>query len=112
MTGYLPVGSVIRVDDTKLIILGNTTAPEDGKLTDFYLVAKYPLGYMGSKSVSAIKVDDDYKVEFEGYSFAEADKYLAAKRKFNNSLKTISVEDARKVVENLNALVKGGKSDE
>ena len=75
----LPLGTIIKVNEHKLCILGYTTAEKENASVAGYFVASYPLGYINVDKMFFIpRYQEDLEVIAEGYRTADSGKALNA----------------------------------
>lgn len=63
----LPIGSVVRGRDFKLLIIGYMMANVEDKVVTGYKAVKYPRGFAGMESLGILMLDEVQEVLFEGY---------------------------------------------
>lgn len=79
MDNILPIGTVIEINDSKLIVLGYREH-ETAKYEFTYVVGFFPFAFTGnSKSLSLLKIDADYKVVSMGYIDPATERFLLDK---------------------------------
>lgn len=92
MDSLLPIGSIIEVNEIKLIVMGYREFIAD-TYKFFYIVGVFPLGFTGApQSVTLLPVDASYKIIFRGYESASVKKYLETKSKVFVSLHNVDLE--------------------
>ncbi|MBQ4528368.1 MAG: DUF4176 domain-containing protein [Clostridia bacterium] len=106
MSEYLPVGSIINVNDTKLMIIGYELVDKDDKFVDGYTVVKYPMGYMKNESLFFVSVDAEFSVEWQGYSYDDGNEWLEANKRFSDSIKSLDYQDAKNHLEYIITAIK------
>lgn len=72
----LPLGSVIKVNNHKVCIIGYGSADKEGKSVCGYFVALYPLGFTGIDKVLFVPHDTNFEVIAEGYKTVLSEKIL------------------------------------
>ena len=73
----VPIGSVVRVQDVLLVVVGHRLARDEDAIGLCYELVPYPLGFVNARSLSlmpASRVDD---VVLEGLRTQQGDEYLA-----------------------------------
>lgn len=79
MKEYLPIGSVVEVNDIekKLMIVGFSQVIQDDTLQMYdYVTVIYPLGVFSEKSFYFINSEDIKEVIFTGYDDEERQEFL------------------------------------
>lgn len=66
MERILPIGSVVRAHNVKLLLLGARMIEVEAKMTLAYLAVKYPGGYAGDESLGVVLSKDIEEVLFRG----------------------------------------------
>ncbi len=95
----LPVGTVIEVNETKLMIMGYRML-QDEKFSFYYLVSIYPFGFTGDmKSLSLIPIDQDILIVSEGYSDSSTERYRKVKENLIDSLAGADPAELEKVID-------------
>ena len=86
---FLEIGSVIRVNDVELIVLGYHIAETDTAYQFYYMVGLFPTGYMPGreKSIGYLAVEHSYELLFRGYSDAYSEAHLQRMSRRYDSLK-------------------------
>lgn len=84
MIDYLPIGSVVQLDETEVLfmIVGLAVENENNIRKD-YLAVKYPMGVLNSDSYYFFDHSIIKKIVHQGYSSVDHDVY---KRLLNNLL--------------------------
>lgn len=106
MAKILPIGSIIKKENAKLMIIGHNA---DKKTNEYsYVVVPYPIGYVGKEKTFTVKVSDEVEVLHTGYNTDRGEKYIT------NLGKLADLTPAQLVVYNTIATealkrVKGGK---
>lgn len=99
MDKLLPIGTVIDVNNGKLIILGYREH-ETTKYEFSYIVGFFPFAFNGNpKSLSLLPIDTDYKVVFDGYTDSATERYLLDKLKRISILQQTTPEDVTRASE-------------
>lgn len=74
----LPIGSVIKTHNTKILIASHFSKEVEGKMKYFYLGLPYPKGYCGKENMLAIPFEEEVEVLFEGYQNERGQRYTEA----------------------------------
>lgn len=72
----LPLGSVIRVNNHKVCIIGYGSADKEERSVCGYFVTLYPLGFTGIDKVFFVPWDTAFEVIAEGYKTVPSEKIL------------------------------------
>lgn len=102
----LSIGSVIKYEDTKLMIVGHSTKKETNKYS--YVVVPYPIGFAGKDKILTIEVDKEVQVLYEGYKNEQGDKYISQLGKMAD-LTPAQIVVANTIVTEALKYKKGGK---
>lgn len=113
MRETLPVGSIIKIGDACFMIAGYQFDRILDKLQSVYIIEKYPIGFLGEKSVAALPQDATFDVIFKGYSNCQFDEYLKAQQTFEEELTDLNPDDIAdlldKAVEEINRRLRDDK---
>ena len=71
----LPIGSVIKVDNVKLMVAGHFSKEEANKNQYYYVALPYPIGYVSKDKILTVKVEAEMEVIHEGYQTKGCEKY-------------------------------------
>ena len=71
----LPIGSVIKYKDAKLMVVGHDVDKATNKYS--YVVVPYPIGFAGKDKMFAVKVSEEVEVLYVGYNTARGEKYIS-----------------------------------
>lgn len=99
MNETLPVGSIIKIGDACFMIAGYQFDKVKDKLQSIYLIEKYPIGFVGEKSIAAIPQDSTFDVVFKGFSNSQFDEYLQAQKAFEDELIKLNPEDIDNIMD-------------
>lgn len=71
----LPIGSVIKVDNVKVMVVGHFSKEEGDKNQYYYTALPYPIGYVDKDRILTVKVEAEMEVLHEGYQTQGCEKY-------------------------------------
>ena len=103
MENLLPLGSVVKARDLKLMILGDIDQAENGKMRTYYIAVQYPRGFATLASLGMIEPEEIQEVLFTGYIEEGKEGYFKAKKSMHEKLYGMSEEDAKKAMEDSSA---------
>ena len=63
----LSLGTIIKVNEIKVCIIGYTSVEKEGTSVMGYLVVPYPLGFVNIDNVFFIPIHMDFEIVAEGY---------------------------------------------
>ena len=72
----LSIGSIIKVNNYKLCIVGYTTAENSIEEKSGYLVVSYPVGFTKLEKVFFIPFESEFDVIAEGYKTKDTEKFM------------------------------------
>ena len=72
----LPLGSVLRIKDKKVCIIGYTSVEEEATSIMGYVVVSYPLGFINIDKTFFIPLNLEYEILAEGYITKPYEKLL------------------------------------
>lgn len=75
MMRILPIGSVIKTGEVKLMIVGHFAKETENKNQYYYVALPYPIGYVDKDHVVTIKVEEELEVLHEGYQTERCETY-------------------------------------
>lgn len=90
---FAPIGSVVRIQESKFVIVGHRMAREDDKVGVCYVLVPYPLGFMKADSLTltpASKVDE---VLCAGFTNSEGLEYLSELESAGKAIEGIDYHD-------------------
>lgn len=94
MKELLIIGSVVEVNDSKLIIIGSRMMEYEGVMKLHYCVVPYPRGFTTVANVGIIPADAITNVICKGYMSEGGEKYLRGKTLLSQYIDGDSSEDA------------------
>lgn len=101
MSNILPVGSVIQVNETKLIVMGYREVVSE-TYNFFYIVGIFPIGFTGdSRSLSLIPLETNYELIYTGYQSKAVNKYLEDKTKKINSYDGVDLKVVEETIDQI-----------
>ena len=71
----LPIGSIIKVDNIKLMVSGHFSKEEGDKNQYYYVCLPYPIGYVNKEKIVTVKVETEVEVLHEGYQTERGNTY-------------------------------------
>ncbi len=92
----LPLGTVIKIEKFKALIIGYSSVEKENESISGYLVASYPLGFTNINKVVFLPYDFEFEVLAEGYKTKTSDKVLNMLSKCLDITKDVSYEDLDK----------------
>lgn len=104
----LPIGSVIKTDNMKLMVAGHFSKNENKKLQYYYVAVPYPVGYVGMEKVFTISVEAEVEVLHEGFQ-TEGGKNYTNKLESYAKLSPLELEIFKQVMSEAAKNMKGGK---
>ncbi len=72
----LPIGSVIKVKEVKLMVTGHFSKEKETKNQYYYVCVPYPIGFVDQERVIALSIDEPIEVLHEGYQTERSEKYI------------------------------------
>ena len=109
MSKILPIGSVIKVENAKLMVVGHFSKEKDNKNKYYYMAVPYPIGYLSVDKTVYVACDcDDYEVLHEGYQSEKGKQYTEQLSKLSELTPNEVAFYSRLAVEAMSKL-KGGK---
>lgn len=78
MPKLAPIGSIVRVQDVLLVVVGHRMARDENNVGMCYMLVPYPLGFVTVSSLSLTPVSKIDEVVEEGLHTSEGDEYLAS----------------------------------
>ena len=118
MVHILPIGSVVKVREYKLCLLGARLEEREGKYVLAYCAVKHPRGFAGGDSVGLIPASAIEEVLFVGSEGAGGKKYRERLEKLFGTMVDRSSEEIMEMVKpenlkkSLEEMEKDGSSDE
>lgn len=88
----LPLGTVLKINNHKVFIIGYTSTEKDGKSVLGYFVVPYPLGFINIDKVFFIPYREDYEVLAEGYATDTSRQLLGRLAKTFTMAENLSTE--------------------
>lgn len=98
---YFPVGTILRVNDHKVCVIGYASDKKDETETAGYLTVLYPLGFTGVDKVFFLPADRQYTVVACGYETKASEQILETVRKGFETVKHIPRKDLVRLTEAL-----------
>ena len=71
----LPIGTILQVQDKKMIILGYRMEEEE-EFKHYYIGAAYPLGIVDRSTLALLPIQAPYDVVFEGYKDSSYESFI------------------------------------
>lgn len=107
----LPLGSVIKVKDRKVSIIGYGSDEKDETMTVGYFVVPYPIGFTSIEKVFFIPHNTEIELVAEGYKTEPSEQALNLLVKSFEAAKKIPYDDLAKINEALKKLSLKQKED-
>ena len=102
----LPIGSVIKVKDVKLMIVGHFSKDKETKVQYYYVTVPYPMGFVDKDKIIAVAINEDFEVVHQGYQTQRCEKYTEQMDKVSKLSKKEMMFYSRLAVEALNSVKK------
>ncbi len=96
MDTYLPVGTIISINNVDAMIIGYDSYNKEEELIDGYIIVKYPIGFTNENSLAFIDVNCVFDILYMGYHYNESDEYLKAQKEVFEVLKPLGADRAFK----------------
>ena len=93
MLQILPIGSVVKVQNYKLCLLGARMVEWEGKYVLAYSAVKHPRGFAGEDSMGLIPASAVEDVLFRGYEEQNGKKYREGLERLFSSMNERSKEE-------------------
>ena len=97
MLQILPIGSVVKVQNYKLCLLGARMVEWEGKYVLAYSAVKHPRGFAGKESMGLIPASAIEEVLYHGYEEQNGKKYREDLERLFSSMKDQSKEEILKM---------------
>lgn len=100
---FLPLGTIIKVNDYKLCVIGYTSAKKDSADVAGHLAVSYPLGFTNIDKVFFIPCHQKVEILAEGFSSNGSKKLLDTMAKAFTTLKDVpeeEIEKSREILKN------------
>ncbi len=88
-----PIGSIVRVQDVLLVVVGHRMARDEQEIGLCYLLVPYPLGFVRAQNLSITPVRKVDEVVFTGLCTEEGMNYLAGLSEAAESAKGVGYHD-------------------
>lgn len=103
----LPLGTVIKTNNNKAIVIGYASNEKDGNETYGYFAVSYPIGFTNTDKVAYIPHDSEFEIVAEGYKTDASEKVLELVAKSLEMMKSVPLEK----IEDFNRLYKDAISN-
>lgn len=76
LASLCPIGSVVQVGARRLVVVGHRFVPDGDTVGVGYLLVPYPLGFVGTESLSVVPASRVTEVASEGLANEDGAAYL------------------------------------
>lgn len=94
----LSIGSIIKLNDYKLCVVGYTIADNDVTETSGYFVVPYPTGFTSLDKVFFIPFDIECEVVAEGYKHDASNQFMSVLAENMKLAETLSYSDLEEIL--------------
>ena len=110
---FAPIGSVVRIKDVRLVVIGHRMARDGESIGMCYLLVPYPLGFVDASSLSLTPASKIDEVVSRGYETDEGNEYLTGLQGMAESAKGVGYDDFADAVLSFNNYLKekGGQDE-
>lgn len=108
----LPLGTIIKVNEIKVCIIGYTSAEKDAAAVCGYFVVPYPLGFININKVFFIPQNMNFEIIAEGYKTKASEQILDTISKSFEMVEKLPYEELMKFQEAYKKIVSSQKEVE
>lgn len=108
MSEILPIGTVIKIKEYLLMIVGYKSIKGENAILHYYGVVPYPLGFLDDDSFNFILMDSSFDIVYRGYSSNESDKYIQNKSHLKETTNEVSLEMWNSIERRFIEMLEGG----
>ena len=112
MANLAPIGSIVRVKDVLLVVVGHRMARDEQAIGLCYVLVPYPLGFVSAANLSLMPVRLVDEVVCAGYVTDEGTKYLEELSDVAESAEGVGYHDYADAVLAFDNYLKEGANDE
>lgn len=93
----LPLGTILKINKSKMFIIGYTSVEKNDSSVLGYFVVSYPLGFTNIDKTFFVPYDLDFEILSKGYSTKASDNLLKVMMTTFENVKTIDYEKFSKL---------------